>query len=413
MRGKCHPVEGFKWHIIYELTLISIITPIEDPLSDLPTTAERNRTRAVAIGSVTVGAGSAIVVQSMCATHTQDVAATVEQANALHQAGAGVVRLAVDSKKDAMAVAEIAQRTPANICIDLQESYRLAADVAPFVAKLRYNPGHLYHHEKSKSSAEKAHFIADIAGEHDCAIRIGINCGSVDLELAEKFGEDSVGAMVASAIEHCGYLDLVGFTRYIVSLKDSDPKKVVEGNQRFAAERPDVPLHIGVTEAGLLPDGAIKTRIAFEQLLTQGIGDTIRVSLTLPNSRKPEEVRIGQEILDDISAGRFRSVPNFGNDTLNIISCPSCSRVENEDFVELAEKVREMSRYAEKHAVTIAVMGCRVNGPGETDDADLGLWCGPTHVNMKRGPETVGAFTYDEVLPRLRDELDNLIAKRS
>ena len=413
MRGKCHPVEGFKWHIIYELTLISIITPIEDPLSDLPTTAERNRTRAVAIGSVTVGAGSAIVVQSMCATHTQDVDATVEQANALHQAGAGVVRLAVDSKKDATAVAEIAKRTPANICIDLQESYRLAADVAPFVAKLRYNPGHLYHHEKSKSSAEKAHFIADIAGEHDCAIRIGINCGSVDLELAEKFGEDSVGAMVASAIEHCGYLDLIGFTRYVVSLKDSDPKKVVEGNQRFAAERPDVPLHIGVTEAGLLPDGAIKTRIAFEQLLTQGIGDTIRVSLTLPNSRKPEEVRIGQEILDDISAGRFRSVPNFGNDTLNIISCPSCSRVENEDFVELAEKVREMSLYAEKHAVTIAVMGCRVNGPGETDDADLGLWCGPTHVNMKRGPETVGAFTYDEVLPRLRDELDNLIAKRS
>lgn len=413
MRGKCHPVEGFKWHIIYELTLISITTPTEDPLSDLPTTAERNRTRAVAIGSVTIGAGSAIVVQSMCATHTQDVDATVEQANALHQAGAGVVRLAVDSKKDATAVAEIAKRTPANICIDLQESYRLAADVAPFVAKLRYNPGHLYHHEKSKSSAEKAHFIADIAGEHDCAIRIGINCGSVDLELAEKFGEDSVGAMVASAIEHCGYLDLIGFTRYVVSLKDSDPKKVVEGNQRFAAERPDVPLHIGVTEAGLLPDGAIKTRIAFEQLLTQGIGDTIRVSLTLPNSRKPEEVRIGQEILDDISAGRFRSVPNFGNDTLNIISCPSCSRVENEDFVELAEKVREMSRYAEQHAVTIAVMGCRVNGPGETDDADLGLWCGPTHVNMKRGPETVGAFTYDEVLPRLRDELDNLIAKRS
>ncbi len=172
-------------------------------------------------------------------------------------------------------------------------------------------------------------------------------------------------------------------------------------------------MHLGVTEAGLLPDGAIKTRIAFEQLLTQGIGDTIRVSLTLPNSRKPEEVRIGQEILDDISAGRFRSVPNFGDDTLNIISCPSCSRVENEDFVELAEQVREVTRYAAQHAVTIAVMGCRVNGPGETDDADLGLWCGPTHVNMKRGPETVGAFTYDEVLLRLRDELDDLIAKRS
>jgi len=383
-----------------------------DLLSDSPALSERRPTRAVAIGTVTVGGGNAIVVQSMCATHTQDVDATVEQANALHEAGAGVVRLAVDSKKDAEAVAEISRRTPANLCIDLQESYRLATDVAPFVAKLRYNPGHLYHHEKSRSAAEKARFIADTAGEHDCAVRIGVNCGSVDPALADEFGEDSVGAMVASAVEHCGYLDDAGFSRYVVSLKDSDPKKVIEGNRRFAAERPDVPLHLGVTEAGLLPDGAIKTRIAFEQLLSQGIGDTIRVSLTLPNPRKPEEVRIGHEILDDIAAGRFRSVPDFGNDTLNIISCPSCSRVENGAFVELAEQVREMSRYAAHHALTIAVMGCRVNGPGETDDADLGLWCGPTHVNLKRGPESVGAFAYDEILPRLRQELDKLIVER-
>ena len=381
-------------------------------MSDSPALSERRPTRAVAIGTVTVGGGNAIVVQSMCATHTQDVDATVEQANALHEAGAGVVRLAVDSKKDAEAVAEISRRTPANLCIDLQESYHLATDVAPFVAKLRYNPGHLYHHEKSRSAAEKARFIADTAGEHDCAVRIGVNCGSVDPALADEFGEDSVGAMVASAVEHCGYLDDAGFSRYVVSLKDSDPKKVIEGNRRFAAERPDVPLHLGVTEAGLLPDGAIKTRIAFEQLLSQGIGDTIRVSLTLPNPRKPEEVRIGHEILDDIAAGRFRSVPDFGNDTLNIISCPSCSRVENGAFVELAEQVREMSRYAAHHALTIAVMGCRVNGPGETDDADLGLWCGPTHVNLKRGPESVGAFAYDEILPRLQQELDKLIVER-
>jgi (E)-4-hydroxy-3-methylbut-2-enyl-diphosphate synthase len=156
-------------------------------------------------------------------------------------------------------------------------------------------------------------------------------------------------------------------------------------------------------EAGLLPDDAIKTRIAFEQLLTQGIGDTIRVSLTLPNPRKPEEVR------NDIAAGRFRSVPDLG-DRLNIISCPSCSRVENEAFVEFAEQVRELSRYAEQHAVTIAVMGCRVNGPGETDDADLGLWCGPTHVNLKKHGEVLGAFTYDEILSRVKAELDELIA---
>jgi (E)-4-hydroxy-3-methylbut-2-enyl-diphosphate synthase len=199
----------------------------------------------------------------------------------------------------------------------------------------------------------------------------------------------------------------------VVSLKDSDPKKVVAGNRRFAAARPDVPLHLGVTEAGMLPDGAIKTRIAFEQLLTEGIGDTLRVSLTLPFAEKWREVEVGRQILEDIEAGRFRSVPkNFG-EGLNIISCPSCSRVENDAFVDLAFRVKEMSAYAKAYNVTIAVMGCRVNGPGETDDADLGLWCAPTFVNLKRGEHEVGAFPYDTVLDRLKVELDAIIATKA
>tara|TARA_B100002052_G_C15725479_1_gene526139 strand:- start:261 stop:920 length:660 start_codon:yes stop_codon:yes gene_type:complete len=216
--------------------------------------------------------------------------------------------------------------------------------------------------------------------------------------------------MLESAWEHCELLDSIGFTRYCVSLKDSDPQNVIEVNRRFAERRVDVPLHLGVTEAGMPPDGIIKTRIAFEQLISRGIGDTIRVSLTVSNDRKPEEIAAGRGILSDIAAGRVRSVVDFGLDTLNIISCPSCSRVENEAFIELAEQVKEMTRYAADHAITIAVMGCRVNGPGETDDADLGLWCGPTHVNLKRGTETLGAFSYDEILPQLRSELDQLIA---
>jgi (E)-4-hydroxy-3-methylbut-2-enyl-diphosphate synthase len=153
----------------------------------------------------------------------------------------------------------------------------------------------------------------------------------------------------------------------------------------------------------------IKTRIAFEQLLSRGIGDTLRVSLTVPNPRKPEEIQAGRQIIDDVYAGRFRSVPpNFGQG-LNIISCPSCSRVENEKFVELAEEVKRLTAYAATHKLTIAVMGCRVNGPGETDDADLGLWCGPSHVNLKRKTEHVGTFTYEEIIPQLRNELDHLI----
>jgi (E)-4-hydroxy-3-methylbut-2-enyl-diphosphate synthase len=198
----------------------------------------------------------------------------------------------------------------------------------------------------------------------------------------------------------------------VVSLKDSDPMKVIEANSRFAAQRPDVPLHLGVTEAGLPPDGVIKTRIAFEQLLTKGIGDTIRVSLTLPNPRKAEEVTAGLDILEDMKNGRFRSVPELSGG-LNIISCPSCSRVENEAFVELAEQVKELTRYAQQYDVTIAVMGCRVNGPGETDHADLGLWCGARTVNLKRKDVSLGSYGYGEVLERLKDELDALIAARA
>jgi len=360
-----------------------------------------------------VGADHPIAVQSMTATRTQDVEATVGQIAALEAAGADLVRIAVDSERDAEALAAIRERVAVSLSVDLQENYRLASNVAPHVDKIRYNPGHLYHHERSRAVADKVAFIAETAARHDCALRIGVNCGSVDPDKAGRFGDDSVAPMVESALEHCGMLDRLGFDRYVVSLKDSDPSKVIEANRRFAAQRPDVPLHLGVTEAGLPPDGVIKTRIAFEQLLSGGIGDTVRVSLTVPNDRKHEEITAGRQILDDVANGRFRSVPRFGDGRLNIISCPSCSRVENEAFVDLASKVKEMTSYAADHAVTIAVMGCRVNGPGETDDADLGLWCAARHVNLKRGDTLVGTFSYEEILGRLREELDRIIVSRS
>ena len=377
---------------------------------DLP----RNPTRSVPIGSATIGAGHPIAVQSMTATHTRDVEATAAQVNALGEAGADIVRIAVDSTKDAEALAEIRQRTKANLSVDLQENYRLASQVAPHVDKVRYNPGHLYHHEREKPWQDKVKFLVDVAGENDCAMRVGVNCGSVDPAKLEKYAkDDSITPMLESAWEHCELLDSLGFTRYCVSLKDSDPAKVIEVNRRFAERRPDVPLHLGVTEAGMPPEGVIKTRVAFEQLISRGIGDTIRVSLTVPNARKPEEIEAGRKILADIAAGRVRTVVDFGLDTLNIISCPSCSRVENEAFIELAQDVKELTRYASQHAITIAVMGCRVNGPGETDDADLGLWCGPNFVNLKRGSLELGAYPYDAILPRLKRELDELIAQRT
>ncbi len=376
---------------------------------------KRNPTRPVRIGSVTIGDGHAIAVQSMTATSTQDIDATVALVNLMGVGGPGVgadvVRIAVDSKADAAALAEIRKQTTANLSVDLQENYRLAELVAPHVDKLRYNPGHLYHHERDKPWQEKVAYLVAVARDNDCAMRVGVNCGSVDPAKKAKYdASDSIGPMLESALDHCAYLDELDFTRYCVSLKDSDPKLVVEVNTRFATARPEVPIHLGVTEAGIPPEGVIKTRIAFEQLISKGIGDTLRVSLTVPNHRKREEIEAGRAIVADIYAGRVRSVVDYGLPTMNIISCPSCSRVENEAFVELAEKVKEMTRYAKDHAITIAVMGCRVNGPGETDDADLGLWCGPTFVNLKRGEEELGRFGYDEILPRLKAELDALIA---
>ncbi len=374
----------------------------------------RNPTREVRIGSLSIGGGNPIAVQSMTATKTSDIDATVALVHLLEKAGADVVRIAVDSKKDAEALAEIRRQTTANLSVDLQENYRLVVQVAPHVDKVRYNPGHLYHHEKEKPWQEKVSLIAETAAEHDCAIRVGVNCGSVDPAQKEKFApSDSITPMLESAWDHCRFLDSIGFLRYCVSLKDSDPAKVIEVNQRFAESRPDIPLHLGVTEAGLPPEGVVKTRIAFEQLIGRGIGDTIRVSLTVPNAEKGQEIQAGREILQDIHDGRVRSVVALNDDGINIISCPSCSRVENEAFVELAQNVKEMTAYAADHAITIAVMGCRVNGPGETDDADLGLWCGPKYVNLKKGTTALGAFGYDEILGRLKQELDSLIAESS
>jgi len=367
-------------------------------------------TRAVRIGKVQVGGGAPVAVQSMCATKTSDIDATVAQVNQLEAAGAGIVRIAVDNPKEATALKEIRAQTTATLSVDLQENYKIAAQVAPYVDKIRYNPGHLHHIEKSKTIPQKVAWLVNVARDHDVALRIGVNCGSVAPAFVEQYPGDQMEALIQSTLYHCQLMEELGFDRFVVSLKDSDPAKVVEANLRFAQARPDVPLHLGVTEAGLPPEGVIKSRLAFEKLLALGIGDTIRVSLTLPNERKHEEVTAGLQILQDVQQERFISVPDFGTG-LNIISCPSCSRVENEKFVELAQQVKEMTAYAKAHHITIAVMGCRVNGPGETDDADLGLWCGPTTVNLKKKSAKIGNFGYDVVLARLQEELDKLIAE--
>ncbi len=378
----------------------------------------RRQTRAIRVGTVTIGGDAPFVFQSMCATKTTDVTATAATAKRLSLAGAGVVRVAVDTPADAAALAEIRAVLPdsVNLSIDLQENYPLIEKAAPSIQKARYNPGHLHHRDTQTPWRDKVRWIVDVARRYDLALRIGVNCGSVDPAIASKFPQgDDLSALLASAVEHAEFLESIGFDRYCVSLKDSEPATVVELNRRFALAMPHVPLHLGVTEAGMPPEGILKTRLAFEPLLREGIGETMRVSLTVSNEDKSQEIDAARQIVTDIEARNFLTdaQKNLFAGRLDIVSCPSCARVENGRFVELAQRIREITRPYAKSPVRIAVMGCRVNGPGETDDADLGLWCGADRVNLKRGRQTLGSFSYDEIEPRFLIELQRLLESRS
>ena len=363
-------------------------------------------TRTIPIGTVKIGGGLPVVLQSMTATKTTDIEKTAETCQRLADAGAGIVRVAVDTLHDAEALQEIRKRTNANLSVDLQENYRLAEVVAPFVDKIRYNPGHLHHSEPETPWQTKVERIVQIAQRHDCALRIGVNCGSLDPALSKTADgrRQTAGIDIAinSAILHAAFIDSLGFDRFCVSIKSSDPQAVLLANRQFAAKCPDVPIHLGLTEAGLPPMGIEKSRAALEPLLAERIGDTLRVSLTVPNDRKAEEIAAGRLILQNVTGGIV--LIDWQPEVVNIISCPSCARVENERFVMLAEQVREATRSLNV-PLTIAVMGCRVNGPGETDHADIGLWCGKNRVNLKRGSTLVGSFGYDEVIEKMLDEV--------
>lgn len=373
----------------------------------------RRVTRPVQVRDLIIGGTSPISVQSMCATKTQDIPATLEQIRTLTSAGADLIRLAIDSPRDVKALQAIRQETDARLVVDIQESYRLAVKVAPYVDKIRYNPGHLHHHDQQIPVFDKVKQIVLAAAEHNCALRVGVNCGSID-PVHESSTDGIVNAMLKSVNEHVEYLERLEYLNFLLSVKSTDPHTVVLLNQTCADRWPDIPLHLGVTEAGLPPAGVLKTRAALLPLLHAGIGETVRVSLTVPAADKGEEITAARQMLIDRSNPTLVSQAKaYSLNGLNIISCPSCARVENEAFVELAAKVKEASKFASKHNITIAVMGCRVNGPGETDHADLGLWCAPRFVNLKRGTKLIGAFTYTEIIPRLIAELEQLIRDRA
>jgi (E)-4-hydroxy-3-methylbut-2-enyl-diphosphate synthase len=345
---------------------------------------KRRKTRQISIGDVKIGGDAPIAVQSMTNTMTQDVAATVAQIKNLEAAGCEIIRVAVPDKTAAESITSIKKEISIPLIADIHFDHRLAvAAVKAGADGLRINPGNIGSRKNIKT-------VADCARDHGVSIRIGVNSGSLEKDILKKYHGVSVEGMVESALRHIDLMSSLGFEQLKISLKASDVKRTVAA-YRMMSEKCDLPLHLGVTEAGGLFSGIVKSSLGIGMLLAEGIGDTIRVSLT----RDPvEEVRVGYEILKGLEIRRH------GPD---IISCPTCGRC-NIDLFHIAEEI-EKELLLKSIPIKLAIMGCVVNGPGEAREADIGIAGGNgVGILFKKG-EVVKKFPEEELVDVLLDEV--------
>lgn len=326
---------------------------------------KRRKTRQIKIGRVAIGGDAPIVVQSMTKTETKDKGSTIAQIKRLEEAGCEIVRLAIPDREAVEACAEIKKAVSLPVVADIHFDYRLAiASLEKGVDGLRLNPGNI-------GSKEKVKEVVKAAKERKIPIRIGVNSGSLERDLLQKYGGTTPEAMVESALRHVRILEDLDFSLIKISLKASDVFRTVKAYQ-LLADRVDYPFHAGITEAGGILSGTVKSSVGLGFLISQGLADTIRVSLTAPPE---EEVRVGYLILSCLGL-RSRG-PNF-------VSCPVCGRCEV-DFFKIASEIEKGLSSIEKN-IEIALMGCMVNGPGEAKEADIGLACGRgVGVVFKRG----------------------------
>jgi (E)-4-hydroxy-3-methylbut-2-enyl-diphosphate synthase len=317
-----------------------------------PTNIIRRKSRQIMVGNVPVGGDAPIAVQSMTNTETCDVNATVAQIIALQNVGADIVRVSVPSMNAAEAFGEIKKRVNIPLVADIHFDYKIALRVAELgVDCLRINPGNIGREDRVRS-------VIDSARDHGIPIRIGVNAGSLEKDLQKKYGEPTPAALVESALRHIDILDRLNYPEFTVSLKASDVFMTVQA-YRLLASQIEQPLHLGITEAGGLRSGSVKSAIGLGMLLAEGIGDTIRVSLA---ADPVEEIRVGFDILKSL---RIR------NKGINLIACPSCSRQQ----FDVISTVNELERRLEDilEPMDVAVIGCVVNGPGEAKEATFGL----------------------------------------
>ena len=349
---------------------------------------ERRITRSVDVGGVQVGAGSPITVQSMTTTKTADVDATLEQIYSLATAGAEIVRCTCNDFDAAEGLARIVPRSPVPLVADIHFQYRLAlAALDAGVACLRLNPGNI-------RKAEHIKTVATEARDRAVPIRIGVNAGSLDPQIEEKYGISAV-ALVESAKRELGYFEQVGFDNVKISVKASDVKLMVD-SYRLLSDSFDFPLHLGVTEAGPPPGGLVKATAGIATLLNEGIGDTIRYSLT---ADPIEEARAGRQLLESLGL-RERS-------GLDLIACPSCGRAEV-DVISVAAAAQEALGDREL-PIQVAVMGCVVNGPGEAKGADLGIAAGKKRGHLFVRGEVVKVVPEDEMVDALVEWAEKIV----
>lgn len=347
----------------------------------------RKQKRVVNIGGVKIGGDNPVAIQSMCNTDTRDVKATVNQIHELENAGCEIIRVAVPDMVAAKAVADIKKQIHIPLVVDIHFDYRLALECMKNGAdKVRINPGNIGDRDRVKQ-------VVKMAKERGIPIRIGVNGGSLERELLQKYGGVTADALVESAMGHVAILDELNFNDIVVSIKISDVPKMLSAYRKFN-EISDIPLHIGVTESGTLKGGTIKSAVGIGALLAEGIGNTMRVSLT---ANPIEEIYAAYDI---------QKVLGMRKTGAEIVSCPTCGRTQL-DLISIANEVEKRAANIDK-PIKIAVMGCAVNGPGEAREADIGIAGGKGEGLIFKKGEIIKKVPQDKLVDELMKEIETL-----
>lgn len=352
----------------------------------------REETRSVQVGNLTIGGNNHVVIQSMCNTKTKNVEATIKQINALEQAGCELVRVAVFDKEDAYAIKEIKKGIHIPLVADIHFDYRLALiAIESGIDKVRINPGNI-------GSIEKVKAVVDACKEKHIPIRIGVNGGSLEKEILEKYGEPTPEGMIESAMKHVKILEDLDFHDIVISLKSSNTMLTIKAYE-LASKTFPYPLHVGVTEAGTALGGTIKSSLGIGTLLYEGIGNTIRVSLS---DDPVEEIKVAKILLKEL--GLLNGVPT-------LVSCPTCGRIQY-DLIPIAKEMEDFLKDIHLD-ITVAIMGCAVNGPGEARHADIGIAGGVGEGLLIKHGEIVKRVKQEDMVQTLKDEILKMVEEKS